>query len=86
MPEIDEVSRPSHYSRFRIDPITFATANGLNGLELNVIKYVCRAPYKNGKEDLLKARRCVDMLIEAMDREARIVAGEDPADVWKIIL
>jgi hypothetical protein len=81
------VVHPSHYSRFIIEPMTFATANELNGLEFNIIKYVCRAPYKGTQiEDLTKARRSIDMLIETAKREARIVAGENPQDVWKVIL
>jgi hypothetical protein len=82
----DATFRPDHYARFVIEPATFAAANKLSGLEFNVVKYTLRAPYKNGREDLLKARRCIDMLIETMDREARIAAGEPAADVWKDIL
>lgn len=77
------VQRPSHYDRFVIEPITFAVANKLNALEAKVVKYTVRAPYKNGKDDLLKARRCIDMLIEKMARDERIAAGEDPKNVWK---
>lgn len=33
-------------------------------MEMCVIKYVCRYKLKNGKEDLLKARNYLDMLIE----------------------
>lgn len=33
----------------------------LNG---NVIKYLCRYKDKNGVEDLMKARHCLDKLIE----------------------
>lgn len=82
----ESVFRPDHYKRFIIDPVTFATANGLSFIEGNIIKYVCRAPHKNRREDLLKARRYIDMLIETMDREERITSGESPDDVWKNIL
>jgi hypothetical protein len=85
--EMTSVFRPEHYARFRIEPMTFAMANGLNGLEMNVVKYTCRAPYKGKRiEDLEKARRCIDMLIETARREERIAAGESPADVWKDVL
>ena len=83
----DPVSAPSHYHRFLIEPQTFAMANGLNFLEGNVVKYTCRAPYKGKRlEDLKKARRSLDMLIETAEREARIENGEAAADVWKVRL
>ena len=33
--------------------------------EANVIKYVCRHKSKNGKQDLLKAKHYIDLLIAA---------------------
>lgn len=54
-----------HYSRLKIQPIEFITANGLNFCEGNVIKYVARHRYKNGKQDLLKARHYIDLLISS---------------------
>lgn len=75
----DPVQRPSHYSRFPVEPITFIMLNDLPFAEGNVIKYVCRWRYKNGVEDLKKARRQLDMLIEAEERKA---AGDfDPKKV-----
>lgn len=84
--EPESVRHPQHYSRFKIEPLTFAMANGLNGLEMNVVKYTCRAPFKNGVEDYRKAIRCLEMLIETADREARIAAGEKASDVWSVTL
>ena len=87
IPRHDAVNQPSHYARFRIEPATFNAANGLTFLEGNVIKYTVRAPYKGKRlEDLRKARRCLDMLIETAEREARIDAGESAEDVWKVML
>lgn len=54
---------PSHYSRFAIQPKEFIEKNKLNFFEGNIIKYVLRAPYKNGLEDLKKARSNLDDLI-----------------------
>jgi hypothetical protein len=82
----DMVHQPRHYARFVIEPATFSIANGLGYAAGNVIKYVCRHDAKNGREDLLKARRYVDMMIEEWDRKARVAAGEDPRDVWKVML
>lgn len=78
-----KVVHPNHYSRFIIEPVTFCVANNLNFNQSNVIKYICRARHKNGLEDLLKARRYIDMEIETLRRNERIAEGEDPQDVWK---
>lgn len=54
----------SHYKDMPIQPIEFITKNGLGFIVGNIIKYVCRYKNKNGKEDLLKARHYIDLLIE----------------------
>ncbi len=54
----------NHYKDMQIQPIEFITKNGLGFCEGNVIKYVCRYKHKNGKEDLLKAKHYIDLLIE----------------------
>lgn len=71
-PDSDAVFRPKHYARWKIEPITFVMANELPYAEGNIIKYVMRWRDKNGIEDLKKARRYIDMLIE---NEARKTAG-----------
>lgn len=55
----------NHYQQFAIPPVRFITANNLGFCVGNIIKYVVRYPYKNGKEDLLKARHYIDLLIES---------------------
>ena len=67
LPPRDMVNLPPHYARFKIEPMRFAVENALNPLQFNVIKYILRFDAKNGKEDLLKARRCLDMLIKFND-------------------
>ncbi len=62
-PTDDMVYRPSLYTRFKIEPITFIMENGIGFATGNVIKYVCRHDAKNGIEDLKKARRYLDMMI-----------------------
>ena len=54
----------NHYKEFQIQPIEFIERNKLGFSAGNVIKYVCRYKHKNGKEDLLKARHYIDLLIE----------------------
>jgi hypothetical protein len=66
----DNVNHPSHYTQGAIeciDAIKEAT-KGLLGIEAvctaNIIKYVWRWKFKNGVEDLRKARWYLDRLIE----------------------
>lgn len=68
-PGKDVVHLPDHYARFKIEPVRFVAENGLNFLQGNVLKYLLRYPFKNGKEDLLKARRYLDMLIAFEDND-----------------
>lgn len=57
----------NHYKDMPIQPIEYILANGLGYCEGNVIKYVSRYKFKNGVEDLKKARHYLDLLIEAQD-------------------
>jgi len=60
-----DANTSEHYKHFRIQPIDFVVANDLGFLEANVIKYICRYPYKGSAlKDLEKARQYVDWLIE----------------------
>jgi hypothetical protein len=52
----------SHYTDMKIQPFEFSMANGLDPMRHTIIKYVCRK--KGGKEDLLKARHTLDLLLE----------------------
>ena len=53
----------SHYKNFRIQPSEFVIENELLYPEGCVIKYIIRHRMKNGKEDLLKAKHFIDMII-----------------------
>lgn len=54
----------THYRQMKIQPSEFVIENKLLFPEGNVIKYICRHPYKGGKEDLEKAKHFIDMIIE----------------------
>jgi len=58
---------PTHYSSHRIQPIDFIEMNNLGFSAGNVIKYVCRYEQKNGIEDLKKAKRYLEFLIEKIE-------------------
>ena len=54
----------SHYMYMAIQPAEFINKNKLLFAEGNAIKYIVRASKKGGKEDLLKAKHYIDMIIE----------------------
>lgn len=60
----DLINKPSHYNNGSIEPIDYITANSMNFLEGNVVKYVTRYKFKNGLEDLKKAEFYLKRLIE----------------------
>lgn len=61
---LDRQEGGSHYKHFEIQPIEFCERNKLTPCEANVVKYVCRHRFKNGKEDLLKIKHYVDIMLE----------------------
>lgn len=64
---VNDVAQQQHYTQWRIQPITFITANKLNFCQGNVIKYVMRYQAKNGLEDLKKAKVYIDYLIQEIE-------------------
>ncbi len=73
----DNVNSPSHYCKGGLECIDAirAACEGLDGVEAyyagNVIKYVWRFKFKNGVEDLKKARKYLDWLIEQEEKNAQ---------------
>jgi hypothetical protein len=57
-----------HYSKHRIQPYKFITANELSFFQGNVIKYVVRYKDKNGIEDLKKIIHYCELEIEEMKK------------------
>lgn len=53
-----------HYKKYAIQPTEFIHRNGLDFIQGNVIKYVMRYRDKNGKQDLLKAKHYIELLLE----------------------
>ena len=54
----------NHYQKYKIQPSKFVVENKLLYPEGCVIKYVVRHQDKGGKQDLLKAKHMIDMIIE----------------------
>lgn len=67
----DMVNSPPHYNKAGvecIDAIAAATGEGFEFyLQGNIMKYLWRYRYKNGTEDLNKARWYLDKLIEEVE-------------------
>lgn len=56
----------THYKK-GVQPWTIAMDWGLDPWSHNVVKYILRFPYKNGKEDLEKIQHYLEFLIENYD-------------------
>ena len=59
----DPVTRPAHYRQGTIEVIEAIEGLALSYKAGNVLKYLARYKYKNGVEDLRKARWYLDRLI-----------------------
>ncbi len=62
--ERNQVYRPAHYTDWPMEPMTYIMLNNIPFAEGNIIKYIMRWRKKNGIQDLQKAKRIIDMLIE----------------------
>ena len=60
---VDNIN-PTHYTSFIIAPNEYITANKLEWEVGNVIKYISRYKLKNGLEDLRKAQKYLELLID----------------------
>ena len=60
---------PDHYLKFAITPYEYIVRNNLNWEQGNVVKYVTRYKDKNGVEDLKKAVKYLELLIERETKE-----------------
>lgn len=75
MESLDNVNHPKHYTSGKIevikiieDQLTYEEYRGY--IKGQVIKYITRERYKNGLEDLKKARWYLDRLIKKMENES----------------
>ena len=53
----------NHYTKMPIQVFDFTMANKMDPMQHTIIKYVARFRDKNGREDLLKAKHTIDLLI-----------------------
>lgn len=75
------VSKPSHYTRWKIEPITFIMRNGFEFWRGNIIKYASRAGFKSYEgmdavqseiTDLQKVIRYAEMRINQLTGETEL--------------
>lgn len=60
---------PSHYQQGDIEVIDFILDQKMSYIEGNIIKYVCRYKFKNGLEDLNKAKWYLECLITSQEQQ-----------------
>jgi hypothetical protein len=60
---------PNHYKQGKIEVIEYILDQKMSYLEGNVIKYISRYKFKNGLEDLNKAKWYINKLIEEYNNE-----------------
>jgi hypothetical protein len=70
----DNVNNPSHYGQGKIEAIEYikdflTTEEFIGALRSNIAKYLHRWRYKNGLEDLEKARWYLDYLIKTVEEQ-----------------
>ncbi len=75
------VSRPPHYSRWKIEPITYIMRNGMEFWRGNIVKYATRAGFKKYPDmseqdseitDLKKVIRYAEMRINQLKGEVEL--------------
>ena len=64
----DKINQPSHYTQ-GIEVRDFIVSHNLDFVRGNIIKYVVRAPFKNGLEDYLKALNYLEYLITQQQKQ-----------------
>ena len=73
----DMVNSPAHYNKANIetiDMIESVTGDGFEAyLQGNILKYICRYKYKNGVEDLKKAKWYLNRLIKTIGEDEDVV-------------
>ena len=60
----NDTINPNHYTKWKIAPNEYITANNLEWEVGNIVKYITRYEDKNGLEDLRKAEKYLHMLME----------------------
>lgn len=66
----DTINSPAHYCQGTIEVIEAIEGLGLDYHQGNILKYIARYKYKNGMQDLMKAKWYIDRLIYIEEQNA----------------
>jgi hypothetical protein len=73
-----------HYKKYKIQPMEYSMANGLDACQHTAIKYITRFRDKGGIADLEKAKHCIDLLIEFERKATAAETGELRERPWEV--
>jgi len=63
----DPITQPPHYTHGKLEVIEAIMLLRLDPCAANVLKYIARHTMKGGKDDLLKAREYINLMLENYD-------------------
>jgi len=66
---LDVQTGGDHYKKMKIQPVEFIEANKLGFCEGNVVKYISRHQFKNGREDIKKVIHYCELILMRYDNE-----------------
>lgn len=66
--KINDPVDPVHYD-FEIEPFDYIHDNQMSFAEGNIVKYITRWRYKDGLQDLYKAKKYIEMLIKKEEQK-----------------
>ena len=61
---LDKQEGGDHYKDCKIQPIEYITANNLDFMQGNIVKYITRHKSKNGAEDIKKIKHYCDLILK----------------------
>ena len=66
---LDKQEGGNHYKDCKIQPIEYITANNLDFMQGNIVKYATRHKDKNGAEDIKKIKHYCDLILKLQYNE-----------------
>ena len=63
----DPVTQPKHYVQGKLEVIDAIMLLGLDPCAGNVLKYIARHTMKGGRDDLMKAKEYINLMLENYD-------------------
>ena len=75
----DIVNQPSHYARYKIEPVTFTMVNNLDFATGNIVKYSLRAGHKTYAGKTADESAIIDLqkVIRYAEMKINLIKGED---------